>query len=134
MTINFLSLPSLTTNTYVNSIESVVRITGIVSYMLFRCPVLGFCAMTIIPAVAFVNKMYGNWLNKNAMQVQDALAAANHVAQETFSCVRTVIAFASEHQECIKYKEKIDHQYRLNIRQVSRHRSTGLLSLLWVDG
>ena len=100
------------------SIESIVRITGIVSYMLIRCPVLGLCAITIIPVVALVNKMYGNWLNKNAREVQDALAAANQVAQETFSCIRTVIAFASEQQEYKKYKEKIDHQFDLNIRQL----------------
>ncbi|CAB9500409.1 Lactococcin transport/processing ATP-binding protein LcnC-like [Seminavis robusta] len=100
------------------SIESVVRISGIVSYMLIRCPILGGFALTIIPAVALVNKVYGNWLNKNAREVQDALAAANHVAQETFSCIRTVISFASEQQEYHKYKERIDHQYRLNVRQL----------------
>ena len=114
------SKPNLSNNGYLAccSIESIVRITGIVSYMLIRCPFLGGCALTIIPAVALVNKVYGNWLNKNARQVQDALAAANHVAQETFSCVRTVIAFASETQEYEKYREKIDHQYRLNVRQL----------------
>ena len=100
------------------SIESIVRITGIVSYMLIRCPILGSCAITIIPVVALVNKLYGNWLNKNAREVQDALAAANQVAQETFSCIRTVIAFASEQQEYTKYKERIDHQFDLNVRQL----------------
>ena len=74
--------------------------------------------MTIIPLVALVNKLYGNWLNKNAKEVQDALAAANEVSQECFSCIRTVIAFASEQQEYKKYKEKIDHQYKLNVRQL----------------
>lgn len=86
--------------------------------MLIQCPILGFCAITIVPAVGLVNKIYGNWLNKNAAEVQDALAAANHVAQETFSCIRTVIAFASERQEYRKYKERIDHQFKLNVRQV----------------
>lgn len=100
------------------SIESVVRITGIVSYMLIRCPILAGCAITVIPIVAVVNKIYGNWLNKNAQEVQNALAAANHVAHETFSCIRTVVAFASERQEYKKYKECIDHQYRLNVRQI----------------
>jgi len=99
------------------SIESVVRITGITTYMLLRCPRLGACALSIIPVVAVVNKYYGSWLNKNAQKVQDALAAANSVAQETFSCVRTVIAFASEEMEYQKYLEKINEQYQLNVRQ-----------------
>ena len=100
------------------SIESVVRITGITVYMLIRSPALGGCALSIIPVIAVVNKFYGNWLSENARQVQDALAEANSVAQETLSCIRTVVAFASEDLEYKKYVGKVDHQYRLNIRQV----------------
>ena len=103
----------------VTSIESVVRITGITSYMLYRSPTLGACALSIVPLVAVVNRVYGNWLSKNAREVQDALAVANSVAQETLSCIRTVIAFSSERFEYKKYVDKINHQYRLNVRQVS---------------
>jgi len=99
------------------SIESVVRITGITAYMLLKSPKLGACAISIVPLVAVVNKYYGSWLNENAARVQDALAAANSVAQETLGCIRTVVAFASEDSEYEKYKERIDEQYRLNIRQ-----------------
>ena len=107
------------------SIESVVRITGITAYMLIRCPRLGACALSIVPLVAIVNKYYGNWMNRNARKVQDATAAANSVAQETLSCIRTVISFASEELEYDKYTTKIDDQYRLNVKQV---RSKILLS------
>ncbi|KAG7364778.1 efflux ABC transporter permease/ATP-binding protein [Nitzschia inconspicua] len=100
------------------SIESVVRITGITTYMLLRSPKLGACALSILPLVAIINKFYGDWLSKNATLVQDALAAANSVAQETLSCVRTVISFASENSEYIKYSNRIDEQYMLNIRQI----------------
>lgn len=85
--------------------------------MLLRSPKLGACAISIVPLVAVVNKYYGNWLSENAARVQDALAAANSVAQETLGCIRTVVAFASEDSEYEKYKERIDEQYRLNIRQ-----------------
>ena len=64
--------------------------------MLIRSPKLGAYALSIIPVVAIVNKYYGTWLSQNARKVQDALAEANSVAQESFSCSRTVIAFASE--------------------------------------
>eukprot|EP00980_Cylindrotheca_fusiformis_P031128 scaffold25855_cov132-Cylindrotheca_fusiformis.AAC.1 len=100
------------------SIESVVRITGITTYMLVRSPRLGACALSIIPIVAVVNKYYGTWLRQNATKVQDALAEANSVVQETFSCIRTVIAFASEEFEYNKYVEKINRQYQLNVRQL----------------
>jgi ABC-type multidrug transport system fused ATPase/permease subunit len=100
------------------SIESVVRITGIAIYMLVRCPTLGAYALAIVPVVAVVNKLYGNWLRENAIQVQDAIAEANAVAQEAFACVRTVIAFAAENSEHEKYSKKIDAHYRLNILQL----------------
>ena len=99
------------------SIESVVRITGITIYMFVRSPRLAACALSIAPVVAAVNKLYGNWLNENSKRVQDALAAANSVAQESFSCVRTVIAFAAERLEYDKFTEKINEQYRLNVKQ-----------------
>ena len=67
-----------------------------------------------------MNKYYGDWLSQNARKVQDALAEANSVAQETFSCIRTVIAFASENAACEKFEDKVDKQYALNVRQVSR--------------
>lgn len=101
-----------------NSIESVVRITGIAVYMLVRSPFLGLCALAIVPVVAIVNKFYGSWLSKNASLVQSALAEANSVAQEAFACARTVVAFAAEQQEHDKYVEKIDKHYQLNVRQV----------------
>lgn len=87
--------------------------------MLIRSPMLGACALSIVPVVAVVNKKYGDWLRKNAIAVQTALAEANSVAQEAISCVRTVISFAAETFEYDKYAEKIEVQYRLNVRQVS---------------
>ena len=100
------------------SIESIVRITGITVYMLVRSPALGGAALCIIPVVATVNKLYGEWLRKNAIACQDAMAAANSVALEALSCVRTVIGFAAEDFEQSKYSEKIETLYLLNVRQV----------------
>ena len=85
--------------------------------MLLRSPKLGACAISIVPLVAVVNNLYGNLLSEIATKVQDALAAANSVAQESLSCIHTVVAFASEEFEYNKYKERIDEQYRLNVRQ-----------------
>ena len=101
------------------SIESDVRITGITTYMMIRSPKLGACALSIIPLVAMVNKHYGTWLSQNAQRVQDALSEASSVAQESLACVRTVIAFAGETLAVHSYKEKVDKQYRLSVRQVS---------------
>lgn len=100
------------------SIESVVRIFGIVLYMCLRAPKLAACAISVVPAVAIVNKFYGNWLSKNAQDVQTALAEANSVAQEALLNIRCVIAFASERIEEKKYHDKIDAHYNLNVKQL----------------
>lgn len=100
------------------SIESIVRITGYVTYMLVRSSKLGLCTVSVVPICAIVNMKYSHWLSNNALKVQNALAQANSVAQEAFSCVRTVIAFASEDLEHEKYKEKIEHHYLLNVKQI----------------
>ena len=100
------------------SIESIVRIIGVVTYMMVRSPTLGLCAVSIVPVVGIINKKYGDWLSRNAKAVQNALADANSTAQEAFSLIRTVIAFASEDKETEKYSSKIEEYYHLNMKQL----------------
>jgi hypothetical protein len=100
------------------SIESVVRIVGITSYMMIRSPILGGFTLTVVPLVGVINKFYGDWLSRNARQVQDALAEANVVAQEVLANIRTVIAFAAEGRECQRYESKVERQFQLNLRQL----------------
>jgi ABC-type multidrug transport system fused ATPase/permease subunit len=59
---------------------------------------LGLLACAVVPVTAAVNKLYGEWMTQNAHKVQDALAHANHVAQEAIASVRTVASFANEGQ------------------------------------
>jgi ATP-binding cassette subfamily B (MDR/TAP) protein 9 len=99
------------------SIESVVRITGIAMYMLIRSPPLALCALAIVPAVAIVNKIYGDWLAQNATAVQDALASTQTVAQEALSHVRTVISLGAESQIYQTYRDRVLKHYDLNVRQ-----------------
>ena len=99
------------------SIESVVRITGIATYMLIRSPSLAACALAIVPAVAVVNKIYGDWLARNATAVQDALASTQTVAQEALSHIRTVISLGAESQMYQSYRDRVLKHYDLNVKQ-----------------
>jgi len=100
------------------SIESIVRISGIVTYMLITSPKLGFVACTMIPIIAAINKRYGSWLHDNSKKVQSALAAANATATETLSCITTVISFAGEDYEYKKYNEKVEANFLLSVKQI----------------
>lgn len=48
------------------SIEAVVRIVGISVYMIYRSTVLGLVTVGIVPVVGIINKLYGDWLSRNA--------------------------------------------------------------------
>mmetsp|Transcript_10640 Transcript_10640/g.18126 ORF Transcript_10640/g.18126 Transcript_10640/m.18126 type:complete len:932 (-) Transcript_10640:41-2836(-) len=100
------------------SVEAVVRITGIAVYMIIRSPYLGLCTVGIVPVVGIINKVYGDWLGKNAKKVQTALANATTSAYESISCIKTVMTSAEEAYECEKYDAKIEKLYSLNISQV----------------
>lgn len=99
------------------SIEATVRVVVIVAYMFFRCPKLAATACSVIPIVAFLNKVYGDWLGQNAKAVQDSLADTNKIAQEAISCIKTVIAYAAEDVEHNKYSKMVKRNYALNMQQ-----------------
>eukprot|EP00804_Cyclotella_cryptica_P002015 CCRYP_007442-RB/>CCRYP_007442-RB protein AED:0.10 eAED:0.10 QI:445/1/0.91/1/0.90/0.83/12/85/927 len=100
------------------SVEAFVRIVGISTYMIIRCPFLGLCTVGIVPIVGIINKLYGDWLGKNASSVQNSLADATSSAHESLACIKTVITSASEEHEGAKYAKKINVLYALNIRQL----------------
>ena len=69
------------------SIESSVRIGGIVGYMAARSPKLSLVAFAIIPVVCLCSKRYGRVQRANQVRVQTALAAANSSALEALSLI-----------------------------------------------
>ena len=100
------------------SIESFVRIWSIVVYMLWRCPKLGALACTMIPAVALANKVYGDWLQRSADEVQGALAKANAAGTEVLSAIRTVLAFCGEPAAKARYEAHLGTHYKVSTTQV----------------
>jgi ABC-type multidrug transport system fused ATPase/permease subunit len=100
------------------SIESVIRIVGIATYMLVRSPILATACLSIVAPVAIINKYYGDWLRSNAVLVQDAVAQANAVAHEALCNIRTVLSFCGEAREVANYERSIQRQYELNIQQL----------------
>eukprot|EP00802_Teleaulax_amphioxeia_P006827 Tamp_06832.p1 GENE.Tamp_06832~~Tamp_06832.p1 ORF type:complete len:820 (+),score=155.99 Tamp_06832:361-2460(+) len=101
------------------TIEALVRIGGITSYMFYRSWRLALLACSVIPVVAVVNRFYGAWMAENAKKVQSALADANSVAQEVLSAMRTVFSFAGEARELDRYSSAVQRHYKLNVRQTA---------------
>ena len=56
-------------------------------------------------------------LKKLSKKVQDSLAKANEVAEETCSSMRTVRSFANENTEAQRYADKLAITYKLQIKE-----------------
>lgn len=67
------------------SVEACVRIVGISVYMIYRSPFLGLVTIGVVPVVGVINKLYGDWLSKNALGVQNSLADATSSAHESLA-------------------------------------------------
>ncbi|XP_019617921.1 PREDICTED: ATP-binding cassette sub-family B member 9-like [Branchiostoma belcheri] len=98
-------------------LRSFVRGAGTLFFMFKLSWQLTIFTLVIVPVVAGVSKIYGKYFKKLSKAVQDSLARANEVAEETVASLRTVRSFAHENGECDRYREKLKATYKLNIKE-----------------
>jgi len=99
------------------TLEAIVRISGIMVYMIVRDWRLALLVTGALPICAVASFLYGRFLKMNQEKVQAALASANIVALEAISAVRTVISFGNEMFEGDRYHQRIQKHYKLNVKQ-----------------
>lgn len=80
----------------------------------WKLTMLMFLILPILAGIAFG---YGNFIKKLSKKVQDVLASASTVAEETLSAMRTVKSFGSEAKEGAKYAEKVRESYAIAKRR-----------------
>ena len=90
---------------------------GGVAFLLWMSPRMTLVAMAIVPLGAVAATYFGRVMRGLSRKVQDALAAANVVAEETIAGIRTVRSFARESHEVGRYEEAVDRSYRLAARR-----------------
>jgi ATP-binding cassette subfamily B protein len=81
--------------------------------MLVSSPWLTLVAMSVVPPIAIGAAVYGRFVRRLSKQVQDALADATQVAEESIGGVRTVRAFARESLSIARYREAVQRSFRL---------------------
>lgn len=86
---------------------------GGMAMLVYTSPRLAAVALVIVPVVAIAGSVYGRLIRRWSKDVQNALADATTVAEETFSGVRTVRAFSREEGEVARYGEAVDRSYAL---------------------
>jgi len=90
---------------------------GGIVFLLVTSPKLGLLMVAVVPVIAVGAVVYGRRVRKLSKQVQDRLAEASAVAEETFGGLRTVRAFAAEGAEVARYKKQNDDSFLLAKRR-----------------
>ncbi|WP_373047294.1 ABC transporter ATP-binding protein [Vulgatibacter sp.] len=74
-------------------------------------PLLTGLMLAVVPPVALGAVVYGKRVRKLSREVQDALAKASEVAEESLSGVRTVRSFTAEEKEVARYGAAVEASF-----------------------
>ncbi|XP_029426836.1 ATP-binding cassette sub-family B member 9 [Rhinatrema bivittatum] len=115
-------------------LRCLVKTLGVVVFMFSLSWQLSLVTLMGFPLILLVSKAYGKYYKRLAKEVQNALAKANSVAEETLSAMKTVRSFANEETEASNYLEKLQQVYILYKKEALAYTyyvwSTGLTQLV----
>ncbi len=78
---------------------------------------LSLLMLAIVPVVIVAAHFYGRYVRRLSTRVQDRLAEANSVLEETLSAIRIVQSFVREEYERARYRERIRDSLRLAVKR-----------------
>jgi ATP-binding cassette subfamily B protein len=99
-------------------LRSAAQAVGGVAFLFYTSPVLTALMLAVVPAVALGAVIYGRRVRRLARDVQDALAVAGEVAEESIAGVRTVRSFAAEEIESRRYGSAVDRALALARKRI----------------
>ncbi len=73
--------------------------------------------VAVVPVVVLIAKTYGRAIRRMSRAVQDRLAEATEIAEESLSGIRTVRAFAREEAEIERYGRAVDRAFEVARRR-----------------
>lgn len=89
------------------ALRNVATVTGGVALLFYTSPKLTALMLVTVPPVVVSAVYFGRKIRKLSRDVQDALADASEVAEETIGGIRTVRSFAQESQETRRYGAEV---------------------------
>jgi len=92
-------------------------VVGGVVLLFLTSPILTGLMLAVVPPVALGAAAYGKRVRKLSKDVQDALASASEVAEESLSGIRTVRSFTAEAKEAARYGAAVEHSYEIAARR-----------------
>jgi len=99
------------------ALRSFVTMIGGVGALVWTSPRLACVMLAVVPPVAIGAVLYGRRVRALSREVQDALATASHVAEESISGLRTVRSFAAEKVEAERYTKAVATSFAIAKRR-----------------
>lgn len=87
-------------------ISAVITIVGILALLVVLDPVFAALALVSVPAAAYTSRRFTRRINVAAMTVQQRESDVYAHAEQTLTGVRTVQAFAREHHETSRFRQR----------------------------
>jgi len=100
-------------------LRNLVGVVGGIVLLLLSSPQLTALMLSVVPAVTLGAVWFGRVVRRLSREVQDALARAGEVAEETIAAVRTVRAYNREPMEAGRYTAAVNDSFRLSARRAT---------------
>ncbi|CAN6448946.1 unnamed protein product [Victoria cruziana] len=97
--------------------RNIVQGAGALIYLMSLSLPLALSTMVICGALSAVMYFHSRYQKKAAKAVQECVACANEVVQETFSLIRTVRVYGAEKEEFGRYSRWLSKLADINLRQ-----------------
>ena len=99
-------------------LRNAAQAVGAIGFLLYTSPKLTALMLSVVPPIAIASVAYGRRVRKLSKSVQDALAEAGEIAEESISGIRTVRSFAAEDKEAARYGHAVERSFQLARRRI----------------
>jgi ABC transporter fused permease/ATP-binding protein len=100
------------------ALRSGAQALGGIGLLLYTSPILTGLMLAVVPGVALGAVTYGRRVRRLARDVQDALAKAGEIAEESIAGLRTVRSFDAEEKETARYHGAIARAFALARKRI----------------
>jgi len=108
---------TVTTGSITELLRSGLLLIGGVAIIFVTNFRLSLLMLAIVPVVIVSAHLYGRYVRKLSTKVQDRLAEANSVLEETLSAIRIVQSFVREPYERARYRDRIQDSLQLAVKR-----------------
>ncbi|MCI0491187.1 MAG: ATP-binding cassette domain-containing protein [Blastocatellia bacterium] len=110
-------IQSATTGSITELLRQSLMLFGGITIIAVTSTRLTLVMLSIVPIIILAARFYGSYVRRLSTRVQDQLAEASSVLEETLSAIRIVQSFAREDYERRRYSQKIREALQLAVRR-----------------